>query len=177
MRPVNSMIEFKQIIGRGTRLFDGKDHFTIYDFVGAYKHFLDPEWDGDPLDPVEPGPVIPRPPKPPDPGGDDGDDTPPKKMIKVKLADGKIRELQHVEQTSFWSADGLPISSEEFLKSMFGNLPDFFKNEDELRAIWSKPDTRKKLLQELNEKGYSKSQLEELRRMIKAYFEDHIKFY
>lgn len=39
MRPVNSMIEFKQIIGRGTRLFDGKDYFTIYDFVKAYEHF------------------------------------------------------------------------------------------------------------------------------------------
>ena len=35
MRPINSMIEFKQIIGRGTRLFDGKDYFTIYDFVKA----------------------------------------------------------------------------------------------------------------------------------------------
>lgn len=43
MRPVKSMIEFKQIIGRGTRLFDGKDYFTIYDFVKAYEHFSDPE--------------------------------------------------------------------------------------------------------------------------------------
>jgi type I restriction enzyme R subunit len=49
MRPVNSMIEFKQIVGRGTRLFDGKDFFTIYDFVDAYHHFADPEWDGDAL--------------------------------------------------------------------------------------------------------------------------------
>src|SRR5438046_8503189 len=51
MRPVNSMIEFKQIIGRGTRLYDGKDYFTIYDFVKAHQHFSDPEWDGEPLDP------------------------------------------------------------------------------------------------------------------------------
>ena len=57
MRPVNSMIEFKQIIGRGTRLFDGKDHFTIYDFVKAYEHFNDPEWDGEP---IEPEPTKPR---------------------------------------------------------------------------------------------------------------------
>ena len=48
------MIEFKQIIGRGTRLFDGKDYFTIYDFVKAYEHFNDPEWDGEPVEPVEP---------------------------------------------------------------------------------------------------------------------------
>jgi type I site-specific restriction endonuclease len=52
MRPINSMIEFKQIIGRGTRLFDGKDYFTIYDFVKAYAHFQDPEWDGEPQEPV-----------------------------------------------------------------------------------------------------------------------------
>jgi type I restriction enzyme R subunit len=41
MRPINSMIEFKQIIGRGTRLYDGKDYFTIYDFVKAHHHFSD----------------------------------------------------------------------------------------------------------------------------------------
>src|SRR5207248_2468568 len=51
MRPINSMIEFKQIIGRGTRLYDGKDYFTIYDFVNAHYHFNDPEWDGEPLEP------------------------------------------------------------------------------------------------------------------------------
>ncbi|MEO6832547.1 MAG: DEAD/DEAH box helicase family protein [Chitinophagaceae bacterium] len=58
LRPINSMIEFKQIIGRGTRLFDGKEFFTIYDFVDAYHHFNDPEWDGEPLEPeaTEPTP-------------------------------------------------------------------------------------------------------------------------
>ena len=55
MRPINSMIEFKQIIGRGTRLFEGKDYFTIYDFVRAYEHFSDPEWDGEPVEPVPRG--------------------------------------------------------------------------------------------------------------------------
>src|SRR5256885_4215694 len=49
MRPINSMIEFKQIIGRGTRLYDGKDYFTIYDFVKAHQHFNDAEWDGEPV--------------------------------------------------------------------------------------------------------------------------------
>ena len=50
---MNSMIEFKQIIGRGTRLYDGKDYFTIYDFVKAHHHFSDPEWDGEPQEPAE----------------------------------------------------------------------------------------------------------------------------
>jgi type I restriction enzyme R subunit len=43
MRPVNQIIEFKQIVGRGTRLFEGKEFFTIYDFVDAYQRFSDPE--------------------------------------------------------------------------------------------------------------------------------------
>ncbi len=54
MRPVNSMIEFKQIIGRSTGLFDGKDFFTIYDFVRAHQYFLGSECDGEPEEPVPP---------------------------------------------------------------------------------------------------------------------------
>src|SRR3984893_17077283 len=68
MRPVNSMIEFKQIIGRGTRLFDGKDYFTIYDFVKAHEHFNDPTWDGEPVEPEPKAPKSPRPPILPGPG-------------------------------------------------------------------------------------------------------------
>ena len=56
MRPCNNMIEFKQIIGRGTRMYDGKDFFTVYDFVKAHQNFADPEWDGEPTieEPPEP---------------------------------------------------------------------------------------------------------------------------
>jgi type I restriction enzyme R subunit len=64
MRPIGTMIEFKQIIGRGTRLFDGKDYFTIYDFVKAYEHFNDPEWDGEPMEPVAAKPRVSRDPQP-----------------------------------------------------------------------------------------------------------------
>ena len=53
MRHVNSMIECKQIVGRGTRLVEGKDYFTLLDFVDAYKHFSDPEWDGEPISEVK----------------------------------------------------------------------------------------------------------------------------
>ena len=92
----------------------------------------------------------------------------PTKMIKVILSDGKVRELDSMVQTSFWSPDGKPISAEEFLQSMFGSLPDFFKDEDELRDIWSKPDTRKTLLKELTEKGFTYNQLNDLRSLIHA---------
>ena len=70
--------------------------------------------------------------------------------------------------TSFWSPDGTPISAEEFLKSLFGALPALFKNEDELRTIWSKPDTRKKLLEELQKKDLLKQQLQEFQRILNA---------
>jgi type I restriction enzyme R subunit len=89
-------------------------------------------------------------------------------MIKVKLADGKIRDLDHMVKTSFWSPDGTPITAEEFLKSMFGVIPDLFKSEEELRIIWSKPDTRKKLLQELKERGFAKEQFQEFQKVLHA---------
>ena len=166
MRPINSMIEFKQIIGRGTRLYDGKDYFTIYDFVKAYRHFSDPEWDGEPLEPepVEPrGPREPGPPKEPGP-----EPPPPRKRVRVRLADGKERAIQHMMVTSFWHPDGTPMSSQQFMEMLFGRLPDFFKNEDELRALWSAPDTRVKLLQGLAEKGFGAQQMEEMQRIINA---------
>ncbi len=174
MRPIKSIIEFKQIIGRGTRLFDGKDYFTIYDFVRAYEHFNDPEWDGEPVEPV--------PARPGDgaegtaptgagegegPTGGDGEPGPPRK-IKIRLADGKERTIQHMMATAFWSVDGRPISAAEFIERLFGELPEFFKDEDELRRVWSWPDTRKALLQSLSEKGFGGEQLTEMRKMIDA---------
>jgi type I restriction enzyme, R subunit len=186
LRPVKQLIEFKQIVGRGTRLFDGKDYFTIYDFVKAYLNFSDPEWDGEPLDP-EPPTTKPEPqpcricnqrpcicPKEREPicsacgNSPCVCDNPPKRMIKIKLADGKVRELDSTVRTLFYSADGTPISSEQYLQNLFGALPEIFKNENELRAIWSRPDTRKKLLEELKEKGFAKEQLEEFQKVLHA---------
>ncbi len=70
--------------------------------------------------------------------------------------------------TSFWSADGRPISAAQFLESLFGTLPEFIKDEDELRRIWSAPDTRKKLLQGLEERGFGREQILEMQRLIEA---------
>lgn len=166
MRPVNSMIEFKQIIGRGTRLYDGKDYFTIYDFVKAHHHFSDPEWDGEPIEPDPPtrtgggGGGDPQPPRPTPP--------PPPTKIKVKLADGKARNIQSMTATTFWSADGRPMSAAQFLEVLYGSLPEFFKDEDELRRIWSAPDTRKALLLGLEDKGFGKESLTEMQKIIEA---------
>ncbi len=169
MRPVNSMIEFKQIVGRGTRLFDGKDFFTIYDFVDAYQKFNDIEWDGPPLDPEPSDPKPPTPPKEPkEPTGDEGGEKEKRKRIKVKLKDGKEREIQSMISTSFWSADGKPISAEEFLNNLFGELPNLFKSEDELRTLWSNPITRRTLLEKLDAAGFGKEELTTLQKLIDA---------
>jgi type I restriction enzyme R subunit len=88
--------------------------------------------------------------------------------MKVKLADGKERTIQHMSVTSLWRADGTPMSAQQFLEMLFGKLPDFFKDEAELRAIWSAPDTRKKLLQGLAEKGFGGEQLAEMQKIIDA---------
>ncbi len=176
MRPVNSMIEFKQIVGRGTRLFDGKEFFTIYDYVDAYHHFADPEWDGEPLEP-EPDsePKQPKPPckvcnkrpcecekpekEPCDICGELFCNCNKQKKVKIKLRDGKEREIQSMISTSFWGADGKPISAEQFLNNLFGELPNLFKSEAELRTLWSNPMTRKVLLEKLDAAGFPKSDL------------------
>jgi len=162
MRPINSMIEFKQIIGRGTRLYEGKDYFTIYDFVKAHHHFNDPEWDGEPVDP-EPPAYLPIP-----QGALDPERSSQRQKIKIKLADGTARNVQDMMSTTFWHPDGTPMSAQQFLELLFGKLPEFFKNEDELRALWSSPDTRKKLLQGLAEKGFGRAQLAEMQKIIDA---------
>src|SRR5690625_8040970 len=68
--------------------------------------------------------------------------------------------------TSFWSADGRPISAEEFLNNLFGELPKLFKDEEELRKLWSNPITRRTLLERLEEVGFPKSDLVTLQKLV-----------
>ena len=190
MRPVNSMIEFKQIIGRGTRLYDGKDYFTIHDFVKAHIHFSDPEWDGEPAEPEvcdkcgsNPCQCENPPPKACSTCGKRPCECPKeicpvcgrvqclcekRKKTKVKLADGKERSIQHMMSTTFWHPDGTPMSSQQFLEQLFGRLPEFFASEDELRAIWSAPATRYRLLEGLASAGFGNEQLAEMQKIIDA---------
>jgi type I restriction enzyme, R subunit len=158
--------------------------------VKAYQHFGDPEWDGEPMEP-EPCPKCGCRPcecekKPPElcpvcgqsPCGCPSEPCPKcgrrpcvcnkRKRVKVKLADGKERTIQHMMMTSFWHPDGTPMSAQQFMELLFGKLPEFFKDEAELRAIWSAPDTRKKLLQGLAEKGFGHDQLAEMQKIIDA---------
>jgi type I restriction enzyme, R subunit len=176
LRPINSMIEFKQIIGRGTRLFEGKHYFTIVDFVNAYHLFNDPAWDGEPIEPTggegggtggtggggggnggDGGD-----------GGEGGDEEKPKKL-KIRLSDGKVRELQTMTSTYFY-VDGKPISAEEFLQRLFDTLklPELLESEEKLRELWANPMTRRDLMQKLENEGCSKDDLVKLQELINA---------
>ena len=196
MRPCNNMIEFKQIIGRGTRTYDGKDYFTVYDFVKAHHNFADPEWDGEPI----PNEVCPECGKTPcdcesGPGPGPGEkepckvceqkpcicDKPPPEpcpkcgqipcaceKLEIKLSDGRARQIMHISSAMYWSAEGKPITAKEFIERMFGDLPRFFENEDQLREIWSDPTTREKLLEDLTEAGYDAEKLDSMKELIDA---------
>jgi type I restriction enzyme, R subunit len=172
MRPVRSMIEFKQIIGRGTRTYDGKDYFTIWDFVRAHENFEDPEWDGEPLEPVppvlrpaviedEPGTGM------EDEGGEYDPEEPTQKLV-IKLADGKARSIQFIATTTYWGPDGKPMSALQFLERLFGDLSGLILDEDALRAEWSDPDRREKLIAVLADRGYDGEKLNDMRRLINA---------
>lgn len=187
MRPVNNMVEFKQILGRGTRLFDGKYYFTIYDFVGASKNFQDPEWDGDPVCPMcgnNPCTCY------PDHQPEEGEfihDVPPegyptpqpcpvcghlpctcpggqrnRNKIKVKL--NTSRELTlHTDWTERVQFGDELLTIEEYIQRLFGALPHFFKNADDLRERWSHPQTREELLRLLEDSGFHEEKLNMIR--------------
>jgi len=172
LRPIKSMIEFKQIIGRGTRTFEGKDFFTIYDFVKAYEHFNDPAWDGEPLPPDVPGgdrkPKKPGEYEPDDLDGSRGvNEPPPPERVVVKLADGKERSIRYIAATTYWH-DGRQITAQEFMQQLFGDLGSLVADEDELRAIWSDPDRRETFIQRLADLGYDSERLGDMRRLIDA---------
>jgi type I restriction enzyme R subunit len=70
--------------------------------------------------------------------------------------------------TTFWHPDGTPMSAQQFMEMLFGKLPEFFKDEAELRALWSTPDTRARLLQGLAESGFGREQMAEMQKIIDA---------
>lgn len=172
-RTIGSMVEFKQIIGRGTRVFDGKDYFTIIDFRGATNKFYDDDWDGEP-EPHEPKgtgetPPPPYTPEPPN-GGEiisDPPIEPPKPRLKIKL--GKHREIKVIDvETRYIDEHGKPLTIQEFVERLLNQLPGLFNSIDELRKTWSDPDQRDVLLGKLRNAGFDNDQLKSLRRMFDA---------
>ena len=170
MRPVRSIIEFKQIIGRGTRVYEGKDYFTIWDFVKAYENFNDPEWDGEPEEPPrngeggrndDPPPFVVDPPS--------VEDKPPaREKIVIKLADGKERTIQYLRSSLYIGPDGKFISAQKFLQILFGDLSSLIENENQFREIWSTPENRRRFMDQLGERGYAGEVLDEIKTLVDA---------
>ena len=179
MRPVNSMVEFKQIVGRGTRLFDEKYYFTIYDFVGASDKFDDPEWDGPPVCPkcgcdpcvckrgVRGG------------GGGGGQQPCPicgnlpctcmKKEETIVIRLGKNRQVQvKTEWESRIMYNGKMISVDEFVKKVFSKVTGLVGSAEKLRREWSVQETRRELLAKLAENGFEMERLKELQKMMQS---------
>ena len=189
MRPVQNIVEFKQIIGRGTRLFDKKYYFTIYDFVGACDMFKDPDWDGDTYCPIcgnWPCTCQKRPKQPPKPCPKCGQipcvcipepcpvcgnlpctcEGPRTNLIDIKLSNGRRLSLETTWEQKIFFGDEF-ISLDEYVKKLFGRIPDFFSDADDLREKWSNPETREQLLQTLDEAGFAEEKLLLLKNMLK----------
>ena len=165
-RNINSMVEFKQIVGRGTRIFEGKDFFTIIDYTGATNNFYDEDWDGLPEDiDDKDDPPQTKPGNPPrdNPGGKKKK----KEKIIVKLAKGRTVDIIDID-TRYVGADGTPLSAEEFLKQLVGSLPSLYKNVEQLRKIWKNPSERAILFKELENSGFSTKNLQDLKSMMNA---------
>lgn len=178
LRPVNSMIEFKQIIGRGTRIYDGKYYFTIWDFVKAYEKYAQPDWDGEPVCPkcgnnpctCEKRERRYQAPQDNHDDGMAGEDVPVQQpeQLEIRLSDGRARRIKFVNSIMFWGADGKPVSTEQFIEELFGRLPDFFESREDLHRLWSDPDTREALLDRMSQAGYGRDVLKNIRTIIEA---------
>ncbi|WP_151900894.1 EcoAI/FtnUII family type I restriction enzme subunit R [Sulfurimonas hydrogeniphila] len=168
--PIKSMTEFKQIIGRGTRVYEGKDFFTIMDFVGATNLFYDPAWDGENVQEER----TPRTQK--DKKNGENDDTQPTeppegespKNEKVTIdIQGKKLKVINIE-TTYVGMDGIPLKTEDYLELLIGVLGKFYNDEDGLRSIWSNPTNRKDLLNKLKEMNIDEAQLNDLKIIFDA---------
>ena len=165
------MTEFKQIVGRGTRIHEDtkKYYFTLIDFRKATNHFADPDFDGDPVQIYEPGPDDPI--TPPDPPPDDGepvDDDPGDEVIVDR---GRFASWDPTEGTrrgrsmstasrSRSSPNGSSTSTASG-KLVTESLRDFTKKElrkhfaslDDFLARWKGADRKQAILDELDEEG------------------------
>src|SRR5699024_3201661 len=182
--PIGSMVEFKQIIGRGTRLFEGKDFFTIIDFVGATNKFYDDDWDGIPEDeitieeteeelpPIEeeclednikdPEDEYSEPESEPE---EESESEPKPEITIVELSNGRKLKIIDVE-TRYIDENGKPLTAKQFLEKLVGDLPHLYQSEEQLRNAWSNPETRKELLEKLSNLGFDSEQLQAMQQMI-----------
>ncbi len=168
--PIKSMTEFKQIIGRGTRVFDGKDFFTIMDFVGATNLFYDPAWDGENEVPQKSSKKEKK--ETNQDGLDSQSETesskekPKNEKVNIDIKGKKLKVINI--ETTYVGMDGIPLKTEDYLELLIGVLGKFYNDEEGLREIWSSPKNRKDLLNKLREMNIDESQLNDLKLIFEA---------
>jgi type I restriction enzyme R subunit len=165
---INSMIEFKQIIGRGTRIREdyGKQYFTIVDFRGVTKLFADKEFDGEPVIIKTPTGDIPPEDEEPDDegvidegyGGEDGI-TPPDINIPGEISEipakyfvNDIAVKVMNERVYYYDKDGKLIT-ESLISYTRKNVKNEFETIDDFLKKWKEADRKEAILKELEEKG------------------------
>ena len=167
-REVGSMTEFKQIVGRGTRVHEDtrKFHFTLMDFRGAAGHFADPDFDGEPVQIYEPGednPMTPPDdappagddddPAPPEPGGDEtvGDDPPKSGGVRKVYVDGVsatiiAERIEYLDENGKLVTESLRDFTKRTLKKRFAGLDDFLRR-------WKAAERKQAIIEELAAEG------------------------
>lgn len=170
-RNIWSIVEYKQIIGRGTRVFDGKDFFTVYDFRWATTKFVDEIWDWLPEEDFEKEEkekelqkqekfenILPK----------DEEIKEKNEKIFVKLADNREVKIINIETRYLDPTTGKHLSSEDFIKKILGELPKLYQNEHDLRLAWANPETREKFLKNLEYIWLDAEQIENLKKVFEA---------
>ena len=170
-RNIWSIVEYKQIIGRGTRVFDGKDFFTVYDFRWATTKFVDEIWDWLPEEDFEKEEkekelqkqekfenILPK----------DEEIKEKNEKIFVKLADNREVKIINIETRYLDPTTGKHLSSEDFIKKILGELPKLYQNEHDLRLAWANPETREKFLKNLEYIWLDAEQIENLKKIFEA---------
>ena len=171
-RNIWSIVEYKQIIGRGTRVFDGKDFFTVYYFRWATTKFVDEIWDWLPEEDFEKEEKILENKN----KEENFEDFLPKdeeikeknEKIFVKLADNREVKIINIETRYLDPTTGKHLSSEDFIKKILGELPKLYQSEHDLRLAWVNPETREKFLKNLEYIWLDAEQIENLKKVFEA---------
>ena len=152
---IGSMTEFKQIIGRGTRLReqDGKTHFVVMDFRNVTRLFADPEWDG--LIEMDPGFGTggTKPATPPDGAGDPpGGDPPPQSPKPIVDRNGCKVEIIH-KTVSVYDANGKLLRQESVVDYTKENIRGEYASLDNFIRQWSAQKKKEEIRDLLRERG------------------------
>ncbi len=153
---IGSMTEFKQIIGRGTRLREkeGKTHFVVMDFRNVTRLFADPDWDGPIM--IDPGFTPGGQKTPPTPGPDDPpvptDPPGPKNPKPIISRDGCKVEIIH-KTVSVYDANGKLLRQESIVDYTKENIRGEYASLDNFIRQWSKEEKKEKIREMLLERG------------------------